>query len=148
MKLPQIKKDLEQLNTKLFKNMHETFDPLIDLAGLLDRSIVDEPPVSVREGGLIKDGYSSELDELRKARTEGKDWIANLQKTERERTGISSLKVGFNKVFGYYIEITKANLDRVPDNYTRKQTLSNSERFITPELKEKEALVLGAEEKN
>ncbi|MFW6281702.1 MAG: DNA mismatch repair protein MutS, partial [bacterium] len=100
-----------------------------------------------REGNLIKYKYNENLDELRDTMKSGREWISNLQKTERKRTDISSLKVGFNKVFGYYIEVTKANLDKVPENYTRKQTLSNSERYITPELKEKEAMVLGAEEK-
>ncbi|MDI3547605.1 MAG: mismatch repair protein MutS [Halanaerobiales bacterium] len=147
LKLPDLKQDISSLKAGLFSQLNSRFDPLEDLADLLNQALVDEPPVSVREGGLIRDGYNQELDELRRASREGKEWITNLQKTERERTGINSLKVGFNKVFGYYLEVTKANLDKVPENYTRKQTLSNSERYITPELKEKEALVLGAEEK-
>ena len=146
-KLPGLENNCCQLSSNLFKSMMGSFDSLKDLYELLDSSIVDEPPVSVREGGLIKEGYSEKLDSLRKSCSEGKEWITNLQKKERERTGIGSLKVGFNKIFGYYIEVTNANLDKVPEDYTRKQTLSNSERYIIPELKEKEAQVLGAEEK-
>lgn len=146
-KLPALAEDLKNLNSKLFSTLKDNFDPLADLTELLTESIVEEPPVSVREGGLIKKGYSQELDSLRDDCKQGKDWITNLQQKERERAGINSLKVGFNKVFGYYIEVTNANLDKVPDNYNRKQTLTNSERYIIPELKEKEAQVLGAEEK-
>ncbi len=146
-RLPGLKKDIENLNCQLFAEIKTNFDPLSDLKELLAKSIAKDPPVSVKEGGLIKKGYSEELDELRQARSKGKEWITNLQKQERERTGIDSLKVGFNKVFGYYIEVTKANMDKVPDDYERKQTLTNSERYIIPELKEKEAQVLGAEEK-
>ncbi|MFW5788213.1 MAG: DNA mismatch repair protein MutS, partial [Halanaerobiales bacterium] len=146
-KLPYVENDLSKLSSELFNKFKSDFDNLEDVTFLLSEALVDEPPVSLREGGLIKEGYNEELDELRETCGEGKDWIARLQKKERERTGISSLKVGFNKVFGYYIEITNANLDKVPENYERKQTLSNSERYIIPELKEKEALVLGTEEK-
>ena len=146
-KLPQLKEDISDLSSTLFKKYQDEFDVLTDVSKLLSSSIVEDPPVSLREGGLIKEGYNEELDELRETRGEGKDWIAELQKKERKRTGISSLKVGFNKVFGYYIEVTNANLDKVPKDYERKQTLSNSERYIIPKLKEKEALVLGTEEK-
>jgi len=146
-KLPDIKKSIEDFEVSYLNDLHQSFDTLDDLYELIKKSIVDEPPVTVREGNLIKEGYNEELDELRSLRDEGKDWITNLQKEERKRTSISSLKVGFNKVFGYYIEVTNANLDKVPDDYERKQTLTNSERYITPELKEKEAKVLGAEEK-
>ena len=146
-KLPQLKEDISDLSSTLFKKYQDEFDVLTDISKLLSSSIVEDPPVSLREGGLIKEGYNEELDELRETRGEGKDWIAELQKKERKRTGISSLKVGFNKVFGYYIEVTNANLDKVPKDYERKQTLSNSERYIIPKLKEKEALVLGTEEK-
>jgi len=118
-----------------------------DVAADIARTIADSPPLSVREGGIIRPGVSPELDELRDAAVNGKKWIAALQATERERTGISSLKVGFNKVFGYYIEISKANQSSVPTDYIRKQTLANGERFITPELKEMEEKILGAEEK-
>ena len=146
-RLPELKDDISTLQAEYFNKLYENFDVLADLEEILTNAIVDDPPVSVREGGLIQDDFNEELDELRQARKEGKDWITSLQKKERKRTGINSLKVGFNKVFGYYIEVTKANLDKVPDDYNRKQTLTNSERYIIPELKEKEALVLGAEEK-
>jgi DNA mismatch repair protein MutS len=115
---------------------------------LIARAIVDEPPLAVKEGGLIRNGFDAALDELRAAMRDGKDWIARLQQEEIERTGIPSLKVRFNSVFGYYIEITKANLDKVPPNYLRKQTVANGERFITPELKEMEGKILGAEERS
>lgn len=146
-KLPELKESIKDFEAEYLKSLNKNFDTLEDLYQLINESIVEEPPVTVREGNLIKDGFNQELDELRSLRDEGKDWITNLQKQERKRTKISSLKVGFNKVFGYYIEVTNANLEKVPDNYERKQTLSNSERYITPELKEKEAKVLGAEEK-
>ncbi|MGV3721959.1 MAG: DNA mismatch repair protein MutS, partial [Actinomycetota bacterium] len=113
----------------------------------LEAALVEEPPINLRDGGLICPGYCPQLDELRLANTDGKDWIANLETTERERTGIKSLKVGFNNVFGYYIEVTKPNVPLVPADYHRKQTTANAERYITPELKEREALILGAEEK-
>ena len=119
-----------------------------ELVELIARAIVDEPPLAVKEGGLIRDGFDAGLDELRTAMREGKDWIARLQQDEITRTGIQSLKVRFNSVFGYYIEVTKSNLDKVPAHYTRKQTIANGERFITPELKEMEAKILGAEERS
>ena len=118
-----------------------------ELVNLLEKAISDEPPVSLRDGGLFKDGYNQELDELRSASTEGKAWIAQLQSDEAERTGIKSLKVKYNNVFGYFIEITKANLASVPEDYTRKQTTANAERFITPALKEVENKILGADER-
>lgn len=118
-----------------------------DLADLIARAIVDDPPLALKEGGLIRDGYDPALDELRAAMRGGKDWIARLQRDEIARTGIPSLKVGFNSVFGYYIEVTRANLDKVPPDYIRKQTIANGERFITPALKEMEAKILGAEER-
>jgi DNA mismatch repair protein MutS len=119
-----------------------------DLVELIGRAIVDEPPLALKEGGLIREGFDSNLDELRAAMRGGKDWIAKLQQDEIERTGISSLKVRFNSVFGYYIEITKSNLDKAPAHYIRKQTVANGERFITPELKEMEGKILGAEERS
>src|SRR6201986_1094590 len=119
-----------------------------DLVDLILRAIVDEPPLPIKEGGMIRDHFDEALDELRNAQRGGKDWIAKLQADEIERTGISSLKVRFNSVFGYYIEITKANLDKVPAHYTRKQTIATGERFITPELKEMEGKILGAEERS
>ena len=122
-------------------------DPCEDVARAIRQAIVDDPPASITEGGLIRPGYSREVDTLKQAQTEGKSWIAGLEQKERERTGIRSLKVGFNKVFGYYIEVTRPNLDLVPADYQRKQTLANAERFVTPELKEKESLILGAEER-
>ncbi len=118
-----------------------------DLVELIHRSIVDEPPLSVKEGGLIRDGCDANLDQLRRAMREGKEWVATLQQDEIRRTGIASLKVRFNSVFGYYIEVTKSNLDKIPPEYIRKQTIANGERFITPELKEMEGKILGAEER-
>ena len=144
--IPKIKKLLSTADSHLPKYADQ-LDPLDDLTNLINRGIVDDPPVSVREGNLIKKGFNQELDQLRAAKKDGKAWIASLEAQERERTGIKSLKVGFNRVFGYYLEITKANLAHVPEEYHRKQTLANSERFTTPELKEKEALILGAEER-
>ncbi|HEX5790155.1 MAG TPA: DNA mismatch repair protein MutS, partial [Luteolibacter sp.] len=117
------------------------------LTDLIGRAIVDEPPAHLRDGGLIRDGWSAELDELRSAQSDGKDWIAKMQEDERKRTGIDSLKVKFNNVFGYFIEITNTHLQKVPDDYTRKQTMANAERYITPALKEMENKVLGAEER-
>src|SRR5204862_1455805 len=112
------------------------------------RAIVDEPPLAVKEGGLIRQGFDANLDELRRGSSEGKEWIARLQQQEIESTGVSSLKVRFNSVFGYYIEVTKANLDKVPPHYIRKQTIANGERFITSELKDMEGRILGAEERS
>jgi len=121
---------------------------LPDLAELIGRAIVEEPPLALKEGGLIRDGFDPALDELREAMRGGKDWIAKLQQDEIARTGIQSLKVRFNSVFGYYIEVTKANLDKVPPHYIRKQTVANGERYITPELKDMEGKILGAEERS
>jgi DNA mismatch repair protein MutS len=132
----------------LLENLFTQLTELPTLVELIARAIVDEPPLALKEGGIIRDGFSAELDELHAAARGGKDWIAKLQRDEIERTGISSLKVGFNSVFGYYIEVTKANLDKVPPHYTRKQTIANGERFITPELKEMEGKILGAEERS
>ena len=121
-----------------------TFDPLV---ALLESAVVDEPPPTLRDGGMIREGYNPDLDELRRAGTEGRRWIAELQDREIARTGIKSLKIRYNSVFGYYLEVTKSNLASVPDDYTRKQTTANSERFITPELKEMEGRILGGEER-
>ena len=122
-------------------------DPLEELYRLIDASILEEPPISVREGGLIKDGYNENVDKYRHAKTEGKTWLAELEAKEREKTGIKNLKIKFNKVFGYYLEVTNSYRDLVPDYFTRKQTLANAERYITPELKELEDMILGAEDK-
>ena len=146
--LPQLKNMLKNTDSEYLKKLANEIKLLRDIYELINNSIKDEPPITLKEGGLIKEGYDNRLDELRKASVEGKDWISNLESSEKERTGIKSLKVGYNKVFGYYIEVTKSNLSNVPDNYTRKQTLSNSERYITPELKEMESKILGAEEKS
>jgi DNA mismatch repair protein MutS len=121
--------------------------PLSDLCALLERALVDDPPADLKSGGVIRDGYDPELDRLRQVRTDGKQWIAQLEAKERQRTGIASLKVGYNAVFGYYLEVSKPHLNKVPPDYIRKQTLANAERFITPELKEQEAILLGAEER-
>lgn len=131
----------------LLSRLMEALNPLPDLTALIGRAVSDEPPATVREGGLIRDGYDQKLDELRGAGRDGKSWIAGLQRDEAERTGISSLKVRFNSVFGYFIEVTRSNLDKVPEHYIRKQTIANGERFITPELKEVEGKILGAEER-
>jgi DNA mismatch repair protein MutS len=138
---------LEPGSSALLANLRDRLDPMPDLVGLLRRALVDVPPVSVSEGGLIRAGYSREVDELRELSRSGRGFIAVMEARERERTGIKSLKVGFNRVFGYYIEITNPNLAAVPPEYTRRQTLANAERFVTGELKEKEQLVLGAEER-
>ncbi|HAA86851.1 MAG TPA: DNA mismatch repair protein MutS, partial [Verrucomicrobiales bacterium] len=131
------------LASALIKRMRE-FKELVEL---LENAIADEPPATLKDGGMFRDGYHIQLDELRAASTEGKQWIAQLQNEEAERTGIKSLKVKYNNVFGYFIEITKANLSNVPDDYTRKQTTANAERFITPALKEVENKILGADER-
>ena len=145
-RLPQIDDQLSRFAGDYLKELSGQLDLLPDLLALLETAIVDDPPFVLRDGGIIGDGYNAELDELRTISREGKGWIARLEQEERERTEIPTLKVKYNKVFGYFIEITNRNLDRIPDDYQRKQTLSNAERFITPKLKEYEAKVLGAEE--
>ncbi len=146
-KIPTLKNILESVTAKSLTFIKENLSPLEDLTIKIDKAIIDYPPLSLTDGGVIKHGFSAELDELRNISLNGKDWIANLQKTERERSGISSLKVSYNKVFGYYIEISHANKDKVPSDYIRKQTLVNSERYITPDLKDYEDKILNAEEK-
>ncbi len=146
--VPGIRSVISHIDTALMDRLRSELVDLPELTNLISAAIVDDPPITLREGGIIRDGYHEGLDELRRAATEGKSWIASFQAGEQERTGIKSLKVRFNKVFGYYIEITKANLDLVPEDYLRKQTLVNAERFITPELKEIEDKVLGSEEKS
>ena len=145
--LPELKTLLEANDDKTIKSLQKQIDPLSGVRSLIEKSITEDPPFTLKDGGLIRKGFNSEIDELREISSSGKDFIAGLQTKERERTGISSLKVGFNKIFGYYIEITKTNLSQVPGDYIRKQTLVNGERFITPELKDYEAKVLGAEER-
>ncbi|MDD5455039.1 MAG: DNA mismatch repair protein MutS, partial [Candidatus Ratteibacteria bacterium] len=148
-KIPQIKQIFKECKTlpPLLKELSSELDEVKEVRDLIEKAIVDNPPYILTEGDVIKEGYDAELDKLKKASREGKSWIAGLQAKERERTGIKSLKVGFNKIFGYYIEVTTANLSQVPDHYIRKQTLVNCERFITTELKDKESLIIGAEEK-
>ncbi|MDK0708730.1 DNA mismatch repair protein MutS [Clostridium perfringens] len=147
-KIPNVKGIIENCTSSLLKNYHNNLDDLRDIYELLEKSIKEDPSLTLKDGDLIKDGFNSEIDELRLAKTNGKDWISSLENREREFTGIKSLKVGFNKVFGYYIEISKANYSSIPEGrYIRKQTLANAERFITPELKEIEEKLLGASEK-
>ncbi len=145
--LPEIKSQLEYANAELLRKLCDQICDLKPVYDLIEKAICDDPPFTVKEGGIIKEGYSEELDNLKFSIKDGKQWIANLESAERERTGIRTLKVGFNKVFGYYIDVTKSNAQNVPENYIRKQTLVNNERFITPELKEMENLVLNAETK-
>ena len=145
--LPDIKKILSEAKSSLLMELYNELDVLEDIYEIIDKTIVDEPPISVKEGGLIKLGYDEEIDKLKTATTDGKNWIIQLEAEEREKTGIKGLKVGFNKVFGYYIEVTKPNISLVPDRYIRKQTLTNGERYITEELKNLENQILGAEEK-
>ena len=145
--LPEIKKVLSTTGAGLLKEIYENIDTLDDIYEIIEKSIVDEPPIGVKDGGIIKIGYDPEIDKLKLATTEGKKWILELEAKEREQTGIKGLKVGFNKVFGYFIEVTKSNLSMVPDRYIRKQTLTNCERYITEELKNLENQILGAEER-
>ena len=145
--LPLVKKVLENTNAKLLRQLYENLDELTDIHDLIEEAIVDEPPMSIKEGNLIKIGYNEEIDQLKKASTQGKTWLIELEAKEREQTGIKGLKIGFNRVFGYYLEVTKSNMDLVPDRYIRKQTLTNGERYITEELKNLENQILGAEER-
>ena len=145
--IPHIRGILLELQSKEIQGICEDRDPLEDLYTLIDAAIEEEPPITVREGGIIKDGYHEEIDRLREAKSQGKNWLAELEAKEREKTGIKNLKIKFNKVFGYYLEVTNSFKDLVPDYYTRKQTLTNAERYITPELKEMEDMILGAEDK-
>ena len=145
--LPSVKCILKDMESDLLKEIYEELDPLEELCDLVGRAIQEEPPLAMKEGGVIKDGYNEEVDRLRKAKSEGKNWLADLETKEREKTGIKNLKIKFNKVFGYYLEVTNSYRDLVPDYFTRKQTLANAERYITPELKELEDMILGAEDK-
>ena len=145
--LPYIKRILGEFNSELLAELGREPDPLQDIFQLIGDAIVEEPPITVREGGIIKDGYNQEADKLRHAKTEGKNWLAELESKDKEKTGIKTLKVKFNKVFGYYFEVTNSFKDQVPDYYIRKQTLTNAERFTTDELKQLEDIIMGAEEK-
>ncbi|CDO02155.1 DNA mismatch repair protein MutS [Oceanobacillus picturae] len=148
-KIPGIRETLNQIDQKEVVNLANDLHYPEHLVALLNESLVDEPPVSIKEGSIIKDGYNEQLDTYRYASRNGKQWIAELEQREKQETNIKSLKIGYNRVFGYYIEVTRANLHLLPENkYERKQTLTNAERFITPELKEKEQLILEAEEKS
>lgn len=145
--IPQMMADLEEGTGCLLAALQQQMDPLEDLAGTIQRTMAEDPPYTIKEGGLIREGASAELDQLKASIADAKAWIAGLEGRERERTGIKTLKVGYNKVFGYYLDVTRANASLVPEEYIRKQTLVNNERYITPELKEMESLVLGAETK-
>ncbi len=145
--LPPIRTLMDDVECELVDEIRQDFDCLADLYDLLDRSIDEEPPISVRDGDIIKTGYNQEVDRLREAKTQGKTWLADLESKEREKTGIKSLRIKYNKVFGYYLEVTNSFKDLVPDYYVRKQTLTNAERYITPELKELEDTILGSEDR-
>lgn len=147
LKLPELYEKLSKTKSPVFAALYKNRDLMEDIYDLLEKSITEEPPISVKDGGVIREGYSEEIDELRYAMKNGKQWIAEEEAKEKERTGIKNLRIQFNKVFGYYIEVTKSNLDAVPEDYIRKQTLTNCERFITPKLKEIEEIILGASEK-
>ena len=145
--LPHIKFLMQNFESPLLKEIYDELDPLQDLFDLIDRSISEEPPLTVKEGGIIKEGFHEEVDRLRKAKTEGKDWLMDLETKEREATGIKNLRIRFNRVFGYYLEVTNSYKNLVPDSWIRKQTLANAERYTTPELKNLEDIILGAEDK-
>lgn len=147
-KLPDLKQVLSNIKESIMlEEIYQNIDELKDIHDLIEKAIVDDPPMTIKDGGIIKIGYDEEIDKLKTATTEGKNWIVNLEAEEREKTGIKNLKVGFNKVFGYFIEVTKSYLSQVPDRYVRKQTLTNAERYITEDLKNLENQILGAEEK-
>lgn len=145
--LPHIKFLLKSFQGRFLKDIYNSLDTLEDLSGLIEASIEEEPPITVKEGGIIKTGYNEEADKLRKAKTEGKAWLGELEAKEKENTGIKNLRIKYNKVFGYYLEVTNSYKDLVPETWSRKQTLANAERYITPELKELEDMILGAEDK-
>ena len=145
--LPHIRYILEEMQSELLKKIHDDMDPLEDLCTLVKDAIREEPPIAMKEGNIIRDGYNEEVDKLRRAKSDGKEWLAKLENDEKEKTGIKNLRIKYNKVFGYYLEVTNSYKDMVPDYYTRKQTLANAERYITPELKELEDMILGAEDK-
>ena len=145
--LPPIRYILQDMQCDLLKSIMDELDPLEDLCSLITNAIREEPPIAMKEGNIIRDGFNEEVDKLRRAKSDGKDWLAKLENDEREKTGIKNLRIKYNKVFGYYLEVTNSYKDLVPEYYTRKQTLANAERYITPELKELEDMILGAEDK-
>lgn len=146
-KLPEVKKILQECKSPMLMELCDKLDELQDIYTLIDNAIVEDPPMTIKDGGIIKLGYDEEIDKLKTAQTEGKNWLIQLEADEKEKTGIKNLKVGFNKVFGYYLEVTKSYLNQVPERYIRKQTLTNAERYITEELKNLENQILGAEER-
>ena len=146
-KIPPLRALTSNANASILGELHEALDPVGDARDDIEKTLVAEPPAALKDGGAIREKVSEELDELRRLRSQGKGTLTEIEKRERARTGISSLKIRFNKVFGYYLEVTKSKLDAVPDDYIRKQTLVGGERFITPELKEYEEKILGAEER-
>ncbi len=145
--LPHIRLLCSNFKSDLFQDFTQNLDPLEDVYQLIHSAIVEEPPISVREGGIFKNAFNEEIDHLRNAKTEGKNWLADLETTEKEQTGIKNLRIKYNKVFGYYLEVTKSFVNQVPDTWIRKQTLTNAERYTTPELKEMEDTILGAEDR-
>tara|TARA_B100000315_G_scaffold116653_1_gene106977 strand:+ start:12663 stop:15311 length:2649 start_codon:yes stop_codon:yes gene_type:complete len=145
--LPELWRKLEEISSHLMQKILKDWDNLLDLVDLIDKAVMENPPAVMKNGGVIKDGFNKELDELRSILRDGKSWITRLEEEEKKKTGITTLKVRYNKIYGYYIEVTKKNLDAVPENYIRKQSLVNCERFISQELKEYEEKILGAEEK-
>ena len=145
--LPHIKNIIMDFKSPLFKDIYNRLDVLEDITTLISESIMDDPPINIKEGGIIRTGYNEEIDRLRNAKTEGKTWLAEMEASEKESTGIKNLKIKYNKVFGYYFEVTKSFLDQVPENWIRKQTLTNAERYTTNELKEMEDVILGAEDR-
>ncbi len=147
LKLPEVKRVLTNTKSTLLQELANNLDELQDIYQLIDGAIIDDPPMTIKDGGIIKLGYDEEIDTLKTAQTEGKNWLVQLELEEREKTGIKNLKIGFNKVFGYFIEVTKSYLSQVPERFVRKQTLANAERYITEELKNLENQILGAEEK-
>ena len=145
--IPHIKCLLEDLDAPLLKELYEQIDGLQDLSDMIEKAIEEDPPIAVKEGGIIKNGFNEDVDKLRSVKTDGKSWLTDIETKEREKTGIKNLRIKFNKVFGYYLEVTNSYKDLVPEGWTRKQTLANAERYITPELKELEDMILGAEDK-
>jgi DNA mismatch repair protein MutS len=145
--VPDLRAALDDADSAALRDLHGSLDELADVRDLIDRAIVPDPPQEITEGGVVRDGFDDELDDLRAAEREGREWVSSLEGRERERTGIDSLEVGYTQVHGYYIEVTDPNLDRVPDDYTRRQTLKNAERYYTPELKRREEEILSATER-